>query len=65
MANAVIVDALRTPGGKRNGSLRGWHAADLAAEVLKGLVERNGLDPELVEDVIMGCVMQVAEKDIT
>ena len=64
MANAVIVDALRTPGGKRNGSLRGWHAADLAAEVLKGLVERNGLDPELVEDVIMGCVMQVAEQGV-
>ena len=59
MENAVIVDAVRTPMGKRNGSLSGWHPADLAAEVLKALAERNNLDPELVEDVIMGCVMQV------
>ncbi len=64
MTNAVIVDALRTPGGKRNGSLRGWHPADLAAQALKGIVERNGLDPGLVEDVIMGCVMQVAEQGV-
>jgi acetyl-CoA acyltransferase len=64
MTNAVIVDALRTPGGKRNGSLRGWHPADLAAQALKSIVERNGLDPELVEDVIMGCVMQVAEQGV-
>ena len=58
MPNAVIVDAVRTAGGKRNGTLSGWHPADLGAEVLKALVERNDLDPELVEDVIMGCVMQ-------
>ncbi len=64
MTNAVIVDALRTPGGKRNGSLRGWHPADLAAQVLKSIVERNGLDPELVEDVIMGCVTQVGEQGV-
>lgn len=64
MTNAVIVDALRTPGGKRNGSLRGWHPVDLAAQALKSIVERNGLDPELVEDVIMGCVMQVAEQGV-
>ena len=59
MPTAVIVDAVRTAGGKRNGKLSGWHPADLAGEVLKALVERNDLDPALVEDVIMGCVMQV------
>lgn len=58
MTTAVIVDAVRTPGGKRNGSLSGWHPADLAAQTLRALVERNDLDPALVEDVIMGCVMQ-------
>ena len=58
MTTAVIVDAIRTPGGKRNGSLSGWHPADLAARTLSALVERNDLDPGLVEDVIMGCVMQ-------
>ena len=58
MATAVIVDAVRTAGGKRNGRLSGWHPADLSAEVLKAIVERNDLDPALVEDVIMGCVMQ-------
>ena len=58
MPNAVIVDVVRTAGGKRNGTLSGWHPADLGAEVLKALAERNDLDPELVEDVIMGCVMQ-------
>src|SRR5215472_198013 len=62
MTTAVIVDAVRTPGGKRNGKLRGWHAVDLAAEPLKALVERNDLDPALVDDVIMGCVMQVGEQ---
>ena len=64
MNNAVIVDAVRTPGGKRNGKLRNWHAADLSAETLKALVERNDLDPGLVEDVIMGCVMQVGEQSL-
>ena len=59
MTTAVIVDAVRTPGGKRNGKLSGWHPVDLAAETLKALVERNDLDAALVEDVIMGCVMQV------
>ena len=62
MTTAVIVDAVRTPGGRRNGKLRGWHAVDLAAEPLKALAERNDLDPALVEDVIMGCVMQVGEQ---
>ncbi len=64
MPNAVIIDAARTPGGKRNGSLKGWHPADLAAETLKALVSRTGIDPELIEDVIMGCVMQVAEQGL-
>jgi acetyl-CoA acyltransferase len=62
MTTAVIVDAVRTPGGRRNGKLRGWHAVDLAAEPLRALVERNDLDPGLVDDVIMGCVMQVGEQ---
>ena len=64
MATAVIVDAVRTPGGKRYGKLSGWHPADLAAEVLKALAERNNLDPALVEDVIMGCVMQVGNQSV-
>ena len=64
MADAVIIDAVRTPGGKRNGKLRNWHAADLGSEALKALVERNDLDPALVDDVIMGCVMQVGEQSL-
>jgi acetyl-CoA acyltransferase len=64
MTSAVIVDAVRTAGGKRNGKLRNWHAADLASEPLKALVERNNLDPALVDDVIMGCVMQVGEQSL-
>ena len=64
MPNAVIVDAVRTAGGKRNGKLSGWHPADLAAEVLSALVERNSLDPALVEDVIMGCVMQAGAQSV-
>jgi acetyl-CoA acyltransferase len=62
MTTAVIVDAVRTPGGRRNGKLQGWHAVDLAAEPLKALIERNDLDPVLVDDVIMGCVTQVGEQ---
>jgi acetyl-CoA acyltransferase len=61
---AVIVDAVRTAGGKRNGKLSGWHPTDLAAEVLKALQERNDLDPALVDDVIMGCVMQVGSQGL-
>jgi acetyl-CoA acyltransferase len=64
MTDAVIIDAVRTPGGKRNGKLRNWHAADLASEPLMALVERNDLDSALVDDVIMGCVMQVAEQSL-
>ncbi|MGH9090221.1 MAG: thiolase family protein [Acidimicrobiales bacterium] len=62
MTTAVIVDAVRTAGGKRNGKLRNWHAVDLASEPLKALQERNDLDPAIVDDVITGCVMQVAEQ---
>jgi acetyl-CoA acyltransferase len=64
MTTAVIVDAVRTAGGKRNGKLRNWHAVDLASEALKALQERNNLDPSLVDDVIMGCVMQVSEQSL-
>jgi acetyl-CoA acyltransferase len=64
MTEAVIIDAVRTPGGKRNGKLKDWHPAALAAHVLKALEERNNLDPELVDDVIMGCVMQVGEQSL-
>jgi len=64
MPTAVIVDAVRTAGGKRNGKLSGWHPVDLAAETLKALVERNQLDPVLVDDVIMGCVMQVGHQSL-
>jgi acetyl-CoA acyltransferase len=64
VADAVIVDAVRTAGGKRNGKLRGWHPVDLASEVLSALVRRNDLDPALVDDVIMGCVMQVGEQAV-
>jgi acetyl-CoA acyltransferase len=59
---AVIVDAVRTPLGKRNGALSDWHPADLAAETLMALAERNSLDPVLVDDVIMGCVSQVGDQ---
>jgi acetyl-CoA acyltransferase len=61
---AVIVDAVRTAGGKRNGKLSGWHPADLGAEVLKALVQRNDLDPALIDDVIMGCVMQTGAQAV-
>jgi len=64
MPTAVIVDAVRSPLGRRNGKLKDVHPVDLAATVLRALVERNGLDPALVEDVIMGCVMQVGEQGV-
>ena len=64
MTTAVIVDAVRTAGGKRHGKLSGWHPVDLAAETLKALVERNDLDPALIDDVIMGCVMQVGAQAV-
>jgi|SRR5579862_6015579 len=62
MPNAVIVDAVRTPVGRRGGRLSGWHAVDLAAEPLAALMARNDLDPAIVEDVVMGCTMTVGEQ---
>ena len=61
---AVIVDAVRTPLGRRNGKLKDWHPVDLAGETLKALQERTGIDPGLVDDVIMGCVMQIGEQSV-
>ena len=57
--NAYIVSAVRTAGGKKNGSLSQWHPADLGAKVLDELVHQSGIDPELIDDVIFGCVDQV------
>lgn len=62
MADAYIVAAVRTAGGRRNGKLASWHPADLGAEVLNELVERAGIDPAAVEDVIFGCVTQAGEQ---
>jgi len=64
MREAVIVDAIRTPvaRGKQGGALAGWHPVDLLATVLRGMTERNGLDPALLDDVIVGCVSQVGEQ---
>lgn len=64
MAGAVVVDAVRTAVGRRNGKLAGWHPVDLAAEVLVGLLERNHLDPGQVDDVILGCVSQTGEQGL-
>ena len=58
MAEAYIVDAVRTAGGKRGGKLAGWHPVDMAAATLDAIVSRTGIDGAAVEDVIMGCVMQ-------
>ena len=62
MAEAYIVAATRTAGGRKGGRLREWHPADLGAVVLDELMTRTGLDPAVVEDVVMGCVMQVGEQ---
>ncbi|BDY26364.1 MULTISPECIES: thiolase family protein [Mycolicibacterium] len=62
MAEAVIVEAVRSPVGKRNGALSGVHPAELSAQVLSDLVQRAGIDPALVDDVIWGCVMQAGEQ---
>jgi acetyl-CoA C-acetyltransferase len=62
MAEAYIVAAARTAGGRRGGRLSGWHPADLAAQVIDALLERTNADPALVEDVIMGCVLQAGEQ---
>jgi acetyl-CoA C-acetyltransferase len=62
MAEAYIVAAARTAGGKRGGRLSGWHPVDLAAQVIDALLERSNADPALVDDVIMGCVLQAGEQ---
>src|SRR5688500_9540827 len=64
MPTAVIVDAVRTAVGRRNGQLKDWHPVDLAAETLRALVTRNDLDPALIEDVTLGGVMQVGEQGL-
>jgi acetyl-CoA acyltransferase len=62
MRDAVIVEAVRTPVGKRNGGLSGMPAATLSAAVLTALVERTGIDPSVVDDVVWGCVSQVGDQ---
>jgi acetyl-CoA acyltransferase len=62
MPEAVIVEAVRTPIGKRNGSLAGIHPVDLSAHVLQALVARTGVDPETIDDVVWGCVSQVGDQ---
>jgi acetyl-CoA C-acetyltransferase len=62
MGEAYIVAATRTAGGRKNGRLSGVHPADLAGKVLDALVDRTGVDPALIEDVIMGCVGQVGQQ---
>ncbi|OBH99077.1 thiolase family protein [Mycobacterium sp. E2733] len=62
MRETVIVEAVRTAVGKRNGGLSGMHAADLSAVVLNELLERTGVDPEIVDDVVWGCVSQVGDQ---
>ncbi|MEH6390464.1 MAG: acetyl-CoA C-acetyltransferase [Sulfitobacter sp.] len=62
MADAYIVETARTAGGRRGGALRGWHPADLGAEVLNALVTRSGIDASVIDDVIVGCVSQGGEQ---
>jgi acetyl-CoA C-acetyltransferase len=64
VGNAYIVEALRIAGGRRNGKLAAWHPVDLAAEVLNAIVTRSGIDPVVIEDVIMGCVTQAGEQAV-
>src|SRR6201992_583292 len=62
MRETVIVEAVRTPVGKRNGGLSSMHAADLSAIVLTELVERTGINPTVIDDVVWGCVSQVGDQ---
>ena len=64
MRDAVIVEAVRTPVGKRNGGLSGVHPVELSAHILKSLAERSGIDPAVVDDVVWGCVSQVGEQTL-
>src|SRR5207247_10690880 len=63
-ADALIIEAVRSPIGKRNGTLASVRADELAAQVLNGLVERVGIDPGAIEDIEMGCVSQVGEQSL-
>lgn len=62
MAEAYIIEAVRTAGGRRNGKLAGWHPANMAAEALNAIVDRSGIDAAAVDDVILGCVTQTGEQ---
>ena len=62
MAEAYIVEAVRTAGGRRNGRLMGWHPNDLGGAALSAIAARSGIDPTAIEDVIMGCVGQAGEQ---
>jgi acetyl-CoA acyltransferase len=62
MRDAVVVEAVRTPIGKRNGALKDWHPADLSGHVLRALAARSGIDPATVDDVLWGCVSAVGEQ---
>src|SRR5258707_2804951 len=64
MAEGYIVAAARTAGGRKGGRLKGWHPVDLGAEVINALLDRSKANPELIEDVICGCVSQVGEQAI-
>src|SRR6266705_5609376 len=64
MREAVIVEAVRTPVGKRNGGLSGVHPVELSAHVLKSLAGRSGIDPAVIDDVVWGCVSQVGEQTL-
>jgi acetyl-CoA acyltransferase len=64
MREAVIVEAVRSPVGRRNGRLSGWHPVDLLAELLGAAVERSGIDPRQVDDHITGCVTQIGEQGV-
>ena len=62
MTDAVIVEAVRTPIGRRGGSLKDWRPDDLAGFILRALVERTGIEPKIVEDIVLGCVTQIDEQ---
>lgn len=62
MGSAYIVDAVRTAGGRRDGALKDWHPADLGAAMLDALVQRSGIDPAAIDDVIAGCVSQIGDQ---
>jgi acetyl-CoA acetyltransferase len=65
MNQAVIVDAVRTPSGRKGGKLKDWHPASLGAHVLQALAARNAIDVEMIDDVIFGCVMQVGPQTLS